>query len=267
MWFLASPIAFRKLLFPWDACFCFHTFIKVLQSLTINFKGTQILLNIQKYVPRGVLQTCSESTGEDSCICVVFINLSSRFGCSAINLVHICRIPFCHFVRKPLGDCFWIFVISNFTRFVIQVKQNLHAYIVARLIDENKYIYRFHASFSALRVHSTTKRLMKNSCCEIFNIIFEAQVMPFPPHFYAKQKLFLRNYPISFIFAFQEHQKCIFKASRKAKMQMIFRLFNFYRHAAGLDITDVPTANYSWTNLLRQCQTLRCQRLDQKFYY
>ena len=93
---------------------------------------------------------------------------------------------------------------------------------------------------------------MKNSCCESFSIIFEAQVMSFPPHFYAKQKLFLRNYSISFIFVFQEHQKCIFKASTKAKMQMIFWLFNFYRHAAGLDITDVPTANYSWTNLFKQ---------------
>ena len=29
----------------------------------------------------------------------------------------------------------------------------------------------------------------------------------------------IKNYPISFIFAFQEHQKCIFKASGEAKMQ------------------------------------------------
>ena len=36
---------------------------------------------------------------------------------------------------------------------------------------------------------------------------------------YAKQKLFLRNYSISVIFAFQEDQKCIFKTSKKAKMQ------------------------------------------------
>ena len=135
----------------------------------------------------------------------------------------------------------------------------MSAYILAGLIDENKYIYRFHASFSVLRVHSTTRRLMKNSCCEIFNIIFEAQVIPFPPHFYAKQKLFLRNYPISFIFAFQEHQKCIFKASRKAKMQMNFWLFNFYRRSASLDITDVPTTNYSLANLLKQSRMLKCQ--------
>ena len=177
-------------------------------------------------------------------------------------------IPFCHFVRKPLGDFFWMFfwlfsqLIFNFIRFVIQVKENLYAYILARLIDENKYICRFDASFSVLRAVSTTRRLMKNSCFESFNIIFEAQVMPFPPHFYVKQKLFLRNYSISFIFAFKEHQKYIFKASRKAKMQMNFWLFNFYRHAAGLDITDVPTANYSWANLLKQCRMLRCQGLD-----
>ena len=122
----------------------------------------------------------------------------------------------------------------------------MSAYILAGLIDENKYIYRFHASFSVLRAVSTTRRIMKNSCCESFNIIFEARVMPFPPHFYAKQKLFSRNYSIFFIFAFQEHQKCIFKASRKAKMQINFWLFNVYRHSAGLDIIDVPTANYSW---------------------
>ena len=171
----------------------------MLQSLTINFKGTRILLNIQKQSPRGVLQTCSEFTGEHPCICVVFVNLNGGFGYS-LNLLHICRIPYCHFVRKPLGDCFWIFfslfsqLIFNFISFVIQVKENLYAYILARLIDENKYIYRFHASFSVLWAVSTTRRLMKNSYCESFNLIFEAQVLPFPPHFYAKQKLFLRNY-------------------------------------------------------------------------
>ena len=188
----------------------------MLQSLTINFKGTRILLNIQKQSPRGVLQTCSEYTGEHPCICVVFINLNSRFGCSPVNLLHICRIPFCHFVRKPLGVCFWIFfslfsqLIFNSIRFVIQVKENLYAYILARLLDENKYICRFHASFSVLRALSTVRCLMKSSCCESFNIIFEAQVMPFPPVFYVKQKLFLRNHSISVIFPFQEHQKCIF---------------------------------------------------------
>ena len=179
----------------------------MLQSLTINFKGTRILLNIQKQSPRGVLQTCSEFTG-DPCICVVFINLNSKFGCSPVNLLHIYKIPLRHCFRKPLGDCFWIFfslflqLIFNFIPFVIQVKKNLYAYILARLIDENKFIYRFHASFSVSRAVSTTRRLMENGCCESFNIIFEAQVMPFPLHFYAKQKLFLRNYSISFIFAF-----------------------------------------------------------------
>ena len=29
----------------------------------------------------------------------------------------------------------------------------------------------------------------------------------------------IKNYSISFIFAFQEHQKCVFKDSREAKMQ------------------------------------------------
>ena len=83
--------------------------------------------------------------------------------------------------------------------------------------------------------------------------------MPVPPHFYAKQKLFSKNYSISFIFAFQEHQKWILKASRKAKMQINFWLFNFYRHSAGLDIIDVPTANYSCANLLKHFRMLKCQ--------
>ena len=209
-----------------------------------------------------------EFTAEHSYICVVFINLKSRCGCFLVNLLYIWMIPSCHFVRKPLGDFFWMFfwlfsqLIFNFIRFVIQAKETLYAYILARLIDENKYICRFHASLSVWRAVSTTRHLMKNSCCGSFNIIFEAQFMPFPLHFYAKQKLFLINYSISFIFAFQEHQKCIFKASRKAKMQINFWLFNVYRHSAGLDIIDVPTAKYSWANLLKQCRMLKCQELD-----
>ena len=153
-------------------------------------------------------------------------------------------------------------LISNFIHFVIQVKENSYAYILAKLIDENKYICRFYVSFSVLRAVITTSRLMKNNCCESFNIIFEAQVMPFLPHFYAKQKLFFRNYSISFMFTFQEYQKCIFKASRKAKMQINFWLFNAYRHSGGLDIAAVPTANSSWANLLKQCRMLKSQRLD-----
>ena len=53
--------------------------------------------------------------------------------------------------------------------------------------------------FLFLRAVSTTRRLMKNSCCESFNIIFEAQVMPFPPHFYAKQKLFEKLFNFFYI--------------------------------------------------------------------
>ena len=94
--------------------------------------------------------------------------------------------PFC---QETSGGLFLnIHLIFNFIRFVIQVKENLYAYTLARLIDENKYIYRFHASFSVLRAVSTTIHLTKNSCCEIFSIIFEILVMPFSPDFYAKQK-------------------------------------------------------------------------------
>ena len=179
-----------------------------------------------------------------------FHKFEKQVWCFLVNLLYIWMIPFCHFVRKPPADFFWMFfwlfsqLILNFIRFVIQVKETLYAYILARLIDENKYICRFHATFSVWRAVSTPRDFMKNSCCESFNIIFEAQVMHFPLHLYAKQKLFVINYSISFIFALQEHQKCIFKASRKGKMQMNFWLFNFYRYAAGLDITDVPTANF-----------------------
>ena len=40
-----------------------------------------------------------------------------------------------------------------------------------------------------------------------------------PPTFIQSKNYFIKNYSISFIFAFQEHQKCIFKASGEAKMQ------------------------------------------------
>ena len=44
---------------------------------------------------------------------------------------------------------------------------------------------------------------------------------PFPhfPSSYLYKAKIIKNYSISFIFAFQEHQKCIFKASGEAKMQ------------------------------------------------
>ena len=85
--------------------FCFHgtlvsVFIRSLifckSAAVINhkFQGTQILLNIQKQSHRDFLQTCNEFTGEHPRICVVFINLNCRFGCSPVNLLHICRIPF-----------------------------------------------------------------------------------------------------------------------------------------------------------------------------
>ena len=40
----------------------------------------------------------------------------------------------------------------------------------------------------------------------------------FPPPTIYKAKI-IKNYSISFIFAFQEHQKCIFVASGEAKIQ------------------------------------------------
>ena len=40
-----------------------------------------------------------------------------------------------------------------------------------------------------------------------------------PPTFRQSKNYFVKNYSISFIFALQEHQKCVFKASGEAKMQ------------------------------------------------
>ena len=204
----------------------------MLQSLTINFKGTRILLNIQKQSPRGVLQTCSEFTGEHPCICVVFINLNSGFGCS-LNLLHICRIPYCHFVRKPLGDCFWIFfslfsqLIFNFIRFVIQVKENLYAYILARLIDENKYICRFHASFSVLKAVSTTRFLMKNSCCKSFKITFQAQVIPFSRTFMQKKSSFWEIIQFLLYLLPKRFRNAFFRLLEKLKCRWIFGSLTF----------------------------------------
>ena len=53
-------------------------------------------------------------------------------------------------------------------------------------------------------------------CCQTWHFWLKQ----FELHIYAKQKQFLKNYSISFIFAFQEHQKFFFKVSRKATMQI-----------------------------------------------
>ena len=42
---------------------------------------------------------------------------------------------------------------------------------------------------------------------------------PFFLLFYLYKAKIIKNYSICFIFAFQEHQKCIFKASGEGKMQ------------------------------------------------
>ena len=160
--------------------------------LTINFISTRILLNIQIY-----RRTSIHKCGFHRFKLQVLV-----FSCKFAAYLQHTILPLCQKTSRGL------------------IKENLYTYILARMIDENIYICRFHASFSVLRAVSTMIRLTKNSCCESFSIIFEALVMPFPPHVYAKQKLFLRNYSISFIFAFQEHQKCIFRPFRKAKMQI-----------------------------------------------
>ena len=40
-----------------------------------------------------------------------------------------------------------------------------------------------------------------------------------PPTFIQSKNYFIKNHFISFVFAFQEQQKCVFKASGEAKMQ------------------------------------------------
>ena len=104
-----------------------------------------MLLSMQKQSPRGVLQTCSEFAGEHPYICVVFMNLISRLGCSPVNLLHSSIIPFCHLSENFWGTVFSLFsqLTFNFICFVIDVKDNWYAYILARLIDENKYMILF----------------------------------------------------------------------------------------------------------------------------
>ena len=88
---------------------------------------------------------------------------------------------------------------------------------------------------------------------------------------YAKQKLFLRNYSISVIFAFQEDQKCIFKTSKKAKMQFfpsaptvaVLAQSSCYMRNNELTLTINFSSFYLKTmlaSLAEQCQMLRCQR-------
>ena len=115
------------------------------------------------------------------------------FSCNFAACLQDTILLFC---QKTSGRLFLIFfalfskLIFNFTYFVIQVKENLHASILARLTDENKYICRFHASFSVLKAVSTTRLLLKNSCCESFKIIFQVQVIPFSPTFMQKKSSF-----------------------------------------------------------------------------
>ena len=82
------------------------------QSLTINFMGTRILLNIQTPSSRGVLQIWSKFTEEHPYRCVVSINLNCRFGFSPVNLLQLCRILFC---QKTSGELFLNIVFIVFT--------------------------------------------------------------------------------------------------------------------------------------------------------
>ena len=71
----------------------------------------------------------------------------------------------------------------------------------------------------------------------------------------AKQKLFCRNHPVSFLFSHKEHLKRVLKASREAQMQNVktmmvavrtayitvtinFWPLHFYRYTAGPDRTN-----------------------------
>ena len=53
-------------------------------------------------------------------------------------------------------------------------------------------------------------------------MIFSARVsFPFlpPPSLIQSKNYFIKNYSVYFIFAFQEHQKCVFEASGEGKIQ------------------------------------------------
>ena len=64
------------------------------------------------FLGKGVLKICSKYTGEHLCRSAFsmklqsnFIEIALRHGCSAVNLMHIFRIPF---PKNTSACCFWL---------------------------------------------------------------------------------------------------------------------------------------------------------------
>ena len=71
------------------------------------------------FLGKSVLKICSKFTGEHPCRSVIsikiklqsnFIEITRRYGCSAVNLLYIFRTLFW---RTPRDGCFWTFSIYN----------------------------------------------------------------------------------------------------------------------------------------------------------
>ena len=105
------------------------TFCKSAAVINHKFQGYADTSQYSEAVPQRCSANMQRIYRRTSMHMCGFHKLNSKLGCS-VNLLHICRRPYCYFVRKPLGDCFWIFfslfsqLIFNFICFVIQVKEN-----------------------------------------------------------------------------------------------------------------------------------------------
>ena len=73
-----------------------------------------------------------------------------------------------------------------------------------------------------------------------------------PPTFIQIKNYFIKNYSISFIFAFQGHQKCVFKVSGEAKMQTFPLLPTMVVHTISNYIENKTLA----PNFLKTCSRL-----------
>ena len=62
-----------------------------------------ILYNIEKQLPRGVLEICGKFTEEQG----NFIEIALRHGCSPVNLLHIFRTPF------PKNTFEWLLLMNH----------------------------------------------------------------------------------------------------------------------------------------------------------
>ena len=73
----------------------------------------------EMFLIKGVLKICSSFTGEHPCWSVIsikllcnFCKITSRYGCSSVNLLHVFRKPFSKNTSRGMFLFFYIFIIS-----------------------------------------------------------------------------------------------------------------------------------------------------------